>query len=112
MDIPKNKLERLKRKNRGNSKLVRAVDKLIQDIELKEWRSPDKLKQDRPDADCVHGDGFYFFDINIHRTMILVEFGEDNEATIVWAGSHQDYELLFKNNKNTIKKWLRDNEWI
>ena len=108
----RNKLERLKRKNRGNSKLVKAVDKLIRDIELKEWRSPDELKLDRPDADCVHSDGFYFFNINIHRTMILVEFGEDNEAAIVWAGSHQDYELLFKNNKNTIKKWLRDNEWI
>ena len=79
----KNIFERLKRKNRGNSRLVKAIDKLIKDIELSDWSSPDEIKQDRPDGDCVHSDGFYFFDINIHRTMLLVEFGDNNEATIV-----------------------------
>jgi len=44
--------------------------------------------------------------------MILIEFEGNGEATVVWVGSHQEYEKTFRNNKNTIKKWLRDNEWI
>jgi mRNA interferase HigB len=64
------------------------------------------LKKSRPDADRVHSDGFYFFNLNIHRTMILVEF-DDDEASVVWVGTHLDYEKVFKNNINTIKKWLR-----
>jgi len=43
--------------------------------------------------------------------MILIEFS-DKEATVVWAGTHQEYEAVFKNNRNTIKKWLRSNDWI
>lgn len=41
----------------------------------------------------------------------LIKF-EDEDATAVWIGSHKDYELTFKNNKNTIHKWLRNNGWI
>jgi len=43
--------------------------------------------------------------------MILVEF-EEGEASVVWVGNHQEYENAFKNNKDTIKKWLKDNNWI
>lgn len=64
------------------------------------------------DADRVHTDGFYFFDINIHRTLILIEFDDDGEATIIWAGTHQEYESTFKNNKPTIEKWLRNKGYI
>ena len=28
------------------------------------------------------------------------------------AGTHQEYETIFKNNRNTIKKWLKFNDWI
>jgi hypothetical protein len=66
----------------------------------------------RNDADCVHNDGFYFFDIHIHRTLILIELNEDGEATIVWAGSHQEYEEIFKNNKLVVEKWLRKKGYI
>lgn len=69
------------------------------------------MVEKRPDADCVHSKGFYFFDISIHRTMILIEF-EAGVASIVWCGSHDEYELTFKNNKSTIQKWLRSREWI
>lgn len=65
----------------------------------------------RKDADNVHSDGFYFFDLSVHRTMILIEFDE-GEASVVWIGTHQEYAKIFKNNKNTIRKWLRANEWI
>lgn len=105
-------LERLKRKNRGNTKLVNAIDKLIEDIQVNVWDSQIELKETRPDADCVHSEGFYFFNLNVHRTMVLIEFDENKRARVIWTGSHQDYDKTFKNNRNTIKKWLKDNDWI
>ena len=110
--INKHILGKLIRKNRGNSKLANAVQQLISDIEDSDWKSPMKLTENRSDADCVYGGEFYFFNLNIHRTLILIEFEENGEATIVWAGSHDDYEMTFKNNRNVIKKWLRDINWI
>lgn len=110
--IGKPKLLKLKRKNRGNAKLVKAIDELIKDIEDNSWVNDNEIKESRPDADCVHDDGFYFFDLNIHRTLILIEFDNAGEATVAWAGTHQEYEATFKNNKNTIRKWLRSNEYI
>ena len=110
--VNKNKLERLKKKNRGNIQLRKSIEQLVRIIESSQWKTPQELVKTRPDADCVHSSGFYFFNLNVYRTMILIEFEEDGEATVVWTGSHQEYENLFKNNKNTIKKWLRDNEWI
>lgn len=101
-----NKLIKLKRKNLGNTKLINAIDKLVHEIENANWTKKTDVKSSRPDADCVHSDGFYFFDINIHRVMVLIVF-EDNEATIIWAGSHDEYEKTFKGNKDTIVKWLR-----
>lgn len=103
--------EKLKRKNRGNVSLAKAVDKLIKDINKNDWINQTELNKIRQDADNVHTDGFYFFNINIHRTMILIEF-DDSEATVVWGGTHQEYESTFKNNRNTIKKWLKSNDWI
>ena len=88
-----------------------AIDKLIKDIEDHQWNNQTEINQTRPDADCVHNDGFYIFNINIHRTMILIEIDE-KEASVVWVGTHQEYETTFKNNKNTIKKLLKSNEYI
>ncbi len=113
MDILNRKLlEKLKRKNKGNTALITAVDLLIFDFQMNDFKNQEELLLKRPDADCVHNNGFYFFDINIHRTLILVEFDECGEVTIVWCGSHDEYELTFKNNKNTIRKWLKSREWI
>jgi mRNA interferase HigB len=109
--LRKDKLVKLKRKNRGNGKLIAAIDKLISDIENSEWKTKKDLLLIRPDADCVHSDGFYFFDINIHRTMILIVFSQD-EAVIIWTGSHDEYDTTFKGNKNTIEKWLRNQQLI
>lgn len=110
--INKHILGKLIRKNRGNVKLLKSIEQLVCDIENNRWETPQELNETRPDADCVYGGEFYFFDINIHRTLILIEFEENGDATIVWAGNHDDYELTFKNNRNVIKKWLRDNNWI
>lgn len=109
--LGKNKILKVKKKNIGNKKLCNAIDELISDLEGFE---PDKqiINDIRKDADCVHNDGFYFFDINIHRTLVMIELDENGEATIVWVGTHQEYEATFKNNKNTIEKWLRNNGYI
>ena len=109
--LRKHILIKLKRKNRGNNKLINAIDKLISDIECVQWTQKTDINKTRPDADCVHSDGFYFFDINIHRTMILIVF-EDNEATVIWTGSHDEYDKAFKGNKTTIEKWLRSQKLI
>lgn len=110
--IGKRKLEKLRRKNLGNKPLSDHITKLITDIKNAEWKTEIELKKDRPDADKVHADGFYFFDVSIHRTMILIEFEPSGEATLVWLGTHQEYERKFKNNKRTIEKWLKQNNWI
>lgn len=109
----KNILEKLKDKNKGNVKLTRAIDELISTIEMKAWKTKEDIKADRPDADQVHSDGFYFFNINIHRTLVLIEIANyDGIAKVIWAGSHDRYERTFKNSKDTIKKYLSDNNWI
>lgn len=104
-------LLKIKKKNLGNVKLCSEVDRLISGLEDFNPKS-NSISKIRNDADCVHPDGFYFFDINIHRTLILIEFDDDGEATIIWAGSHQEYETTFKNNKSTIEKWLRKNGYV
>lgn len=110
--IGKKHLEKLKGKNKANTFLSKEIDRLIDDIEKNKWKNQTELKEERNDADCVHSDEFYFFNISVHRTMILIEFGGDGEATVVWVGNHKGYESTFKNNKNAIKKWLKSNNWI
>ncbi|GAB5556889.1 MAG: hypothetical protein SchgKO_11020 [Schleiferiaceae bacterium] len=110
--LGKKKLEKLKAKNLGNTKLGKAIDKLLLVFKENDWKSESDLKEARPDADRVHNDGFYFLDLNIHRTLVLFEWEEETEITIVWVGSHQEYEETFKNNKKTIQTWLKQREYI
>ena len=39
--------------------------------------------------------------------MVLIEFDEKKRVRILWTGSHQEYEKIFKNNRNTIKNGLK-----
>lgn len=110
--LGKAKLVKLARKNRGNKKLTQAIEDFIKDFEDNDWSNEEEIKEARPDADMVHNDGFYFFDLNVHRTLVLVEFDDEGEATIAWVGSHDEYERVFRNNRNTIRKWLRSNGYI
>lgn len=110
--VNKHLLYQLKKKNQGNKKLIKAIDKLITDLERTEWNNPNELMKSRPDADCVFGGEFYFFNVSVYRTLIMIEFEDDGEMTVVWAGNHHDYEKIFKNNRSVIRKWLIDHEWI
>ncbi len=102
---------KLRKKNIGNDRLANAIKDFIADFEKKNWSNEKELKMDRPDADMIHSDSFYFFDIHVHRTLVSVEY-ETQEATILWLGTHDEYETTFKNNKDSIAKWLRANEYI
>ncbi len=98
---------KLKRKNQGNLKLTKAIDTLIEDIESSDWESKLELIESRSDADRVHSEDFFFFDISIHRTLALVVFNEEY-AEILWVGNHDEYDSTFKGNKQTIETWLRN----
>jgi hypothetical protein len=102
-------LVKLKKKNTGNRQLCDAIDKLINDLET---FNPPGFRAIRKDADSVHPEGFYFFDIDMHRALVLIETEDEGEATIIWAGSHQDYERTFRNNRATKEKWLRNRDYI
>ena len=117
--IGKAQLLKLKKKNIGNKDLGKAIDILIKDIKDAKWKNKQDVLKARPDADCVHNDGFFFLNLNVHRTMLLIAFQtevndnkEIGEVDVVWIGTHDDYEQHFKNNKRTIEKWLRSHGHI
>jgi len=112
-------LTKLKKKNTGNAKLASAIDALVGDFRKATWKNKDEVQKDRKDADCVHSEGYFFFNIHIHRTLVLIEYTpveETREAdeslqgivNIHWAGSHDEYERTFKNSRTVIDKWLRN----
>ena len=101
------KLLKLKRKNQGNINLSKAIEELVFEIENSEWKNKMEVIESRPDADRIHSDNFFFFNINVHRTMILILFDEQ-EAEILWVGNHAEYDKIFKGNKKTIETWLRN----
>jgi len=105
--LHKSKLLKLKRKNRGNVKLSKAIAKLIADIENAQWKNKLDVIETRPDADKVHSNNVFFFNIHIHRTMVLIIFDEQ-EAEVLWVGNHSEYDKIFKGNKKTIETWLRN----
>ena len=109
--LNKKLLIKLKNKKKGNKSLLVAIDTLIDDITLHLFSNPLDLTSIRQDADNAHSDGFYFFDIDTYRVLVLLEF-KTSDATIVWVGSHAQYEQTFKNNKKTINRWLKNREWI
>ena len=105
-------LRKIEKKKLGDKKLRKNIEKLISLIKSAEWKTPLEIKDSGIDADCVHSDGFYFFNITgNYRTLILIEF-VDQEASIIWAGDHDKYERTFNNNKNDIKRWLTNQGYI
>lgn len=82
------------KKNLGNKKLIDDLDSLILELERNNWKNRIEMKETISNVDCVHNDGFFFFNIDSQRTMILIEF-EEEDATAVWIGTHKEYELTF-----------------
>lgn len=103
--LGKSILIKLKKKNIGNKRLCDEIDRLI--IDLQRGNTRDEMTAIRKDADCVHSTGYYFFNIHIHRSLVFISVNDENLAEVIWAGSHTDYERIFKNNKATIESWLK-----
>jgi mRNA interferase HigB len=80
---------------------------LIEDVETSDWKNKFDLIMTRPDANKIYGDNFYFFDISIHKTTIMIVFHEQ-EAELLWVGTHSEYDTIFKGNKKTIETWIRN----
>lgn len=99
-------LTKWQQKNRGNRRLLDAIDKLIFDLENSEYASYTDLLKERKDADQVHTKGIFFFNVENDRVLVAIKF-EKNRAITLWIGTHSSYEKLFRNNKTTIEKWLR-----
>ena len=49
--IGKKMLEKIKRKNKGNTQLSRAIDDLVNEIENNNWKDEKEIKKAKPDAD-------------------------------------------------------------
>ena len=109
--LGKHILSKLKKKNRGNTTLSDAIDRLVSDLESTKVQSDADFRAIRSDAEKVQKTGFYFLDIHIHRVLLLLDI-KDDEASILWAGTHSEYERIFKNNKNSIEKWLRNKDLL
>jgi len=125
--IGKRKLTKLTKKNRGNVKLNKCIKSFTDEITGATWATQQELESSVIEFDSVHPDGFYIADINIHRAMVAITFvdlkeleeleGTEEEVEekkktlgevdILWVGTHDDYERVFGNNKDTVKKWLR-----
>ena len=108
--IGSHRLIKLKKKNCGNQLLCKSIDELISILKEANWKNKLELKNALPKADTVY-EGFYFFNIHIHRTFVGINF-MDGLAEVVWCGSHTDYEKTFRNNKDTIRTWLKNNGLI
>jgi mRNA-degrading endonuclease HigB of HigAB toxin-antitoxin module len=92
---------------RNNATLKKAVDEFIQKVLAADWENDADVKVTFPDADRIFTEVYIFNLTRSDRTLAMVYFSE-GELEIVWVGNHQDYERKLKNNKNTIRKFLRD----
>lgn len=130
--IGKRKLTKLAKKNRGNVKLQKSIKSFEKEIRENTWTTQQELESSTVEFDSVHSDGFYIADINIHRAMVAITFvnlkeleeleGEEEdikeqkkilgEVDVLWVGTHDDYQRVFGDNKDTVEKWLRSQGYI
>jgi hypothetical protein len=90
-------LTKLKEKNKGNKKLGEAIDRLIKDLTAAVWKNQADLFSIRNDADSAHPEGFYFFDIDVHRT---------NDPARIW-GRCRGHRYLGRNTQR-VRRHLQE----
>lgn len=96
-------LQKHLKKNKGNTKLRSEINKLISTIETAKWSKSTQIKKARPDADRVHPEGFYFFNIAIDRTMILIELDEEKQqlcGVVITMNIYQHSRIISQQLKN------------
>ena len=92
-------------KNKGNLRLRRDVDKLKILLRDNNFNSYQELKKVRKDADNVHEEVAFFFNIHSHRILVQIDF-EHYKAIILWVRNHNRYDRFFSGGKRAIKKLL------
>jgi mRNA interferase HigB len=90
---------------RGDATLEKAFNDFLAAVTAANWQNDADVKNTFHRADRILG-GFYVFDIGSNHNLSLVLFNK-GQFEIIWAGNHDDYEATFKNNKDTIKKFLK-----
>ena len=90
---------------KGDATLDGAFNDFLEQVTDANWQNDADVKITFPKADRAV-DSFYFFDIGSSRNFSLVNF-KKGQFEIIWAGNQDDYIATFKNNKDTIKKFLR-----
>jgi len=84
--------------------LLEEFNEFIKKIEKANWKKSIEVKSTFNDSDTITKN-VYIFNIKKSRLLCVIYFDYE-EIEIVWAGSHDDYVGIFKNNKKTILKFL------
>jgi len=91
---------------KNNTVLQKVIDEFVEKVEKAAWRNDADLKITFPDADRIFKNVYVFDLTGSDRTLTLVYF-TNGQVQIVWAGNHQEYERELKNDKDTIRKFLK-----
>lgn len=88
---------------RNNPVLQKVLNEFV---EKASWKNGTDLKVTFPEADRIFKNVYVFNLTGSDRTLALVYF-VGGQVQIAWAGNHQAYERELKNNKDTIRKFLK-----
>ncbi len=91
---------------KNSTVLQQVINEFVGKVEKANWKNDADLKATFPDADRVFKNVYVFDLTGSDRTLTLVYFA-NGQVQIVWAGDHQAYERTLKNNKDTIRKFLK-----
>lgn len=86
--------------------LQKVINDFVEKVEKANWKNDADLKVTFPDADRIFKNVYVFDLTGSDRTLTLV-YLVNEQVQIVWAGNHQEYERELKNNKDTIRKFLK-----
>jgi mRNA interferase HigB len=89
-----------------NMTLLGAVNEFVNAVQGATWNNDQDVKATFPNADRIFNNVYVFNITGADRSLALVFF-KDGEVEIVWAGNHDEYDATLKNNKDTIRKFLR-----
>jgi mRNA interferase HigB len=91
---------------KNNTVRQKVVNEFVKKVQRSTWKNDADVKADFPDADRIFSNVYVFDLTGSDRTLTLVYF-INGQVQIVWAGNHQEYERELKNNKDTIRKFLK-----
>ncbi len=91
---------------KNNNTLQQVINEFLEKLKKAAWQNDADVKASFPDADRIFRNVYVFDLTGSDRTLTLVYFA-NGQVQIVWAGNPQAYERELKNNKDTIRKFLK-----